>query len=79
MTLTQKDVDLIEKIVDERMEFKFPNLSAKIDKIWVILVQLTADIHKIGDELTITNHHLTQQEKRTTKLETIHPRGEHAS
>lgn len=79
MTLTEKDIDQIERIVDERLEQKFPNLSERIDKIWEMLVKFAGDLQTLTNEFKIMNHHFSGQEKRIDNIEKIHPRGQHTS
>lgn len=69
MTLTEPDIDIIEKIVDERLDFKFPNLNNKIDQILKILSDLAGQFKGMQDEQTIQGKQLSEHEDRITLLE----------
>lgn len=79
MTLTQKDVDEIERIVDEKLEDKFPNLSQKIDKLITMVSNFVGRVDGLETEQTVQSKQLSELNDKVIKLEDLHPHGMHAT
>lgn len=75
MTLTEADINQIEKILDS----KFPKLMEKIDKILEILSDFAGRLKDVEDEQAIHNKQASEYGKRLESLEKIHPAGQHSS
>ncbi len=70
MALTEGDIDTIERVVDERLDLKFPNLSARVDKILELLQGLAGNVKNLEDEQAT-------QSQQLSRLQEIHPGGHH--
>lgn len=76
--LTQKDLDEIEGIIDEKLEEQLKLLPTK-DEFFSSMDEVMGELKTMREELAITNHHLKGHEDRIKKLETIHPDNRHAA
>jgi 3-dehydroquinate dehydratase len=78
MTLTQKDIELLEDsfATKEYLNQKLTELKSDLlNKLDSILKEILAS----RDEQTILAHRVSNHEDRLEKLEEIHPQGKHAS
>ena len=72
MTLTETDLDEIEKLIGEKIGQKIDHLPTK-DEFYKMMDNIIGEIEKMRQELAITNHHLSDHEDRITSLEQINP------
>ncbi|OGU57825.1 MAG: hypothetical protein A2V66_10885 [Ignavibacteria bacterium RBG_13_36_8] len=70
MTLTQKDLNEIEQIVDEQIEEKTKNLPTK-DDFYEKMDEVVGELKVIREELPVVNHHLSDHEDRIEKIDAI--------
>ena len=73
MTLTEKDLDEIEELIEKKIK----HLPTK-DEFYRMMNKIIGELEKMRQELKITNHHFTRHEDRIANLEEIHPQGQHA-
>ena len=66
--LTQRDLDLIEKIINETLEDKTRNLPTK-DEFFTKMDEVMGELKTIREEDTILGHQVSEHEKRITDLE----------
>ena len=77
MTLTKKDLDEIEKLIDEIITDKVKGLPSR-DEFLRAMDKVMGELETIRSELKLSNHHLNKHEDRISSLEGIHPQGQHA-
>lgn len=68
--LTQKDLDEIEEIVEEKIGEKTKNLPTK-DEFFSRMDDVMRELDTIRSEQTIISHHVTDHEPRIEKLERV--------
>ncbi len=68
MTLTVKDLDEIEKIVDEKIEERTKNLPTK-DEFFTKMDELMGELKTIRESTDILTHRASDHEDRITKVE----------
>ncbi|KKU12296.1 MAG: hypothetical protein UX19_C0002G0003 [Candidatus Woesebacteria bacterium GW2011_GWA1_45_8] len=68
MTLTQRDLDEIEKIVDEKVEVRTSNLPTK-DEFFSKMDDVMGELKAIREEHTVQSHRVSNHEDRITTLE----------
>ena len=68
MTLMQRDLDEIEKIVDEKVELRTRNLPTK-DDFFGKMDEVMGELKTIREEQTVQSHRLSNHEDRITTLE----------
>lgn len=68
MTLTIKDLDEIEKIVDEKLEERTSNLPTK-DEFFGKMDEVVGELKAIREEQPLQSHKLSDHEDRITTLE----------
>jgi predicted nuclease with TOPRIM domain len=68
MTLTQKDLDEIENIVDEKIGEKIKNLPTK-DQFFSKMDEVVGELKAIREELPSINSQLSNHEDRIEKVE----------
>ncbi len=66
--LTQRDLNLIEKIINETIEEKTRNLPTK-DEFFTKMDQVVGELQAIREEDTILGHQVSDHEKRIIDLE----------
>lgn len=66
--LTQRDLDLIEKIINETIEEKTRNLPTK-DEFFTKMDEVMGELQTKREEETILGHQVSDHEKRITDLE----------
>jgi len=69
--LTQKDLEEIEKVIEEKLEEKIRLLPTK-DEFFSKMDELMGELSAIRDEQTIIGHQVSDQEERLSALEEIH-------
>lgn len=75
MTLTEKDIDEIERVIDERVNA--PEINRKLDKILAMLADFAGRLKGVEDEQTIQYKQNSEYGARVEALERIHPQGQH--
>ncbi len=78
MTLTEKDIDEIKQIVDEKLDEKIKILPTK-DEFFSKMDEVVGELKTIREEQTILTHKTSGHEDRIVSLEKIHPNGKHAT
>ena len=68
MTLTIKDLDEIEKIVDEIIEENTRNLPTK-DELFTKMDKVMGELKTIRESTSILTHRVSKHEDRITKIE----------
>jgi hypothetical protein len=68
MTLTQTDLNEIEKVVDEKIETRTRNLPTK-DEFFGKMDEVMGELKAIREDRTIASHQLANHEDRITTLE----------
>lgn len=68
--LTEKDVDQIEEVVDQRLENKLKKYSSKILNA---ISDVMKELKDMRLEHTVLSHQVQDRTKRIEKLEEIHP------
>jgi predicted nuclease with TOPRIM domain len=68
MTLTQTDLDEIEKIFDERIEERTKNLPTK-KEFYNKMDEVVGELKAIREELLSINHQLSNHEDRISNVE----------
>ena len=68
MSLTQKDLDDIEQIVDERIEEKVKNLPTK-DEFYNKMDEVIGELKTIREESLVLSHQVSNHEDRITRIE----------
>ena len=68
MTLTQKDLDEIEQIVDDKIEDKTKNLPTK-DEFFNKMDEVVGELKAIREELPLISHRLSNHEDRIQRVE----------
>jgi len=63
MTLTQKDLDEIENVVEENINENVKNLPTK-DEIYEKMDEVIGELKAIREELPLINHKLSDHEDR---------------
>lgn len=76
MTLTQRDLDEIEKIIEEKLDNKIKFIPSK-KEFFSAMDKIMGELQEIRDELTITGNQTTDHETRVSALEELHPKGKH--
>ena len=80
MTLTQKDLDEIEQIIDQKLDEKLDdrirNLPTK-DEFFNAMDEIMGELKTIREEHTILTNQVSEHGNRIEQLETIHPKGQH--
>lgn len=66
--LTQRDLDLIEKIINETIEEKTRNLPTK-DEFFTKMDEVMGELQTKREEETILGHQVSDHDKRITVLE----------
>jgi predicted nuclease with TOPRIM domain len=69
--LTQKDLEEIEKVIEEKLEEKLRLLPTK-DEFFSKMDELMGELSTIRDEQTIIGHQVSDHEERLSALEEIH-------
>jgi predicted nuclease with TOPRIM domain len=69
--LTQKDLEEIEKVVEEKLEEKLWLLPTK-DEFFSKMDELMGELSAIRDEQTIIGHQVSDHEERLSVLEESH-------
>lgn len=69
--LTPKDLEEIEKVIEEKLEEKIRLLPTK-DEFFSKMDELMGELSAIRDEQTIISHQVSDQEERLSALEEIH-------
>jgi len=70
MTLTQQDLNEIEKIVDEKVESRTSNLPTK-DEFFGKMDEVMGELKTIREEQTVQSHQLSNHEDRIATLEEV--------
>lgn len=68
MTLTIKDLDEIEKIVDEKIEENTKNLPTK-DEFFTKMDEIMGELKIIRESTDILTHRVSKHEDKITKIE----------
>ncbi len=68
MALTIKDLDEIEKIVDEKIEENIKNLPTK-DEFFTKMDEIMGELKTIRESTDILTHRVSKHEDRITKIE----------
>lgn len=68
MTLTIKDLDEIEKIVDERIEEKTKNLPSK-DEFFTRMDEIMGELKTIRENTSVLSNRASNHEERIAKIE----------
>ena len=76
MTLTEKDLDEIEKLIEKAIKGKVKGLPSR-DEFLTAMDKVVGELQTMREELAFTNRHLNKHENRITALEEIHPQGQH--
>ena len=71
MSLTQKDLDEIEKLLDEKLDEKFNLLPTK-DEFFTQMSQIMGELKGIREEQAVISGKQSEQGDRITKLEPQH-------
>jgi len=74
--LTQKDLDQIENIVDEKLNERLKLLPTK-DEFFTSQDELLGEIKSFREEMTLIPDRLADHTDKIEKLEKIHPQGRH--
>lgn len=74
MALTEKDLDFIEKIIEE----KISHLPTR-EEFHQRMDEAMGELQAIRQEHTLMSHRLSDHEDRVASLEKIHPDGQHSS
>jgi len=69
--LTQKDLEEIKKVIEEKLEEKIRLLPTK-EEFFSKMDELMGELSAIRDEQTIIGHQVSDQEERLSALEEIH-------
>jgi len=75
MTLTQRDFDEIEKMMDEKFEEQLRNIPTK-DEFYTKMDEVMGELKGIREEVTVVTHQVSGHEDRITTLEKaveLHP------
>jgi len=75
MTLTQRDFDEIEKMMDEKFEEQLRNIPTK-DEFYTKMDEVMGELKGIREEITVVTHQVSGHEDRITTLEKtveLHP------
>ncbi|MCJ7805039.1 hypothetical protein MUP46_00060 [Patescibacteria group bacterium] len=68
MTLTQRDFDEIEKMMDEKFEEQLRNIPTK-DEFYAKMDEVMGELKGIREEVTVVTHQVSGHEDRIVKLE----------
>jgi len=68
MTLTQKDLNEIEGIVEEKIDEKVKNLPSK-DEFYEKMDEVVGELKAIREELPLISHRLSDHEDRIQRVE----------
>lgn len=68
MTLTQVDLDEIEKVVDEKIEDRISNLPTK-SEFFTRMDEVVGELKAIRENTTVQTHQVSEHEDRITSLE----------
>jgi len=68
MTLTIKDLDEIEKIVDEKIEDRTKNLPSK-DDFFTKMDEVMGELKAIRENTTVLSHQVSEHDDRIVKIE----------
>lgn len=74
--LTQKDLNDIEELIDEKLDEKLKLLPSK-DEFFTKMGELMNELQTLRQETTILPEQVADLKDRVEKLEVIHPKGEH--
>lgn len=75
--LTQKDLDEIEKLIDERLDEKIKHLPNK-DEFYKAMSEIMGELKKMRETYELAEPKISGHETRITSLEDLHPQGKHA-
>ena len=68
MSLTQKDLNDIEQVVDERIDEKIKNLPTK-DEFFNKMDEVMGELKSIRENTEVLTHQVSDHEDRITKVE----------
>ena len=68
MTLTQRDFNEIEKMMDEKFEEQLRNLPTK-DEFYIKMDEVMGELKAIREDHTVLTHQVSGHEDRIVKLE----------
>ena len=78
MTLTQKDLDEIEKLIDQKLKLRLKHLPTK-DEFYKAMDQIMGELKTMRETYEIMVPKVANHEIRIEKLEDLHPHGQHQS
>jgi len=68
MTLTQRDFDEIEKMMDEKFEEQLRNIPTK-DEFYIKMDEVMGELKGIREEVTVFTHQVSGHEDRIATIE----------
>lgn len=74
--LTQRDLDEIEKLIDEKLDEKIKHLPNK-DEFYKAMDQIMSELKKMRETYDLAAPKISEHEDRIIALEDIHPQGKH--
>lgn len=74
--LTQRDITLIEELLDEKFEVRLKNIPTK-DEFFTSMDKIMGELETIRNEQILIAGSQGDYEKRLELLENIHPNGKH--
>jgi len=74
--LTQKDLDEVEKLIDQKFEEKLKLLPSK-DEFFTQMGKLMKELQALRQETAILPKQVSDLRDRVDSLESIHPSGKH--
>lgn len=76
MALTQRDLDAIEELINEKLDEKIKGLPTK-NEFYSKMDEVIGELKSMREEFTLIVPRVSGHEERIAALEEIHPQGTH--